>query len=244
MTRTIRGVSHVLLDIEGTTCPVSFVSTTLFPYASKHLASYLERHQHDPSIASLLEQVDAHQQSNTCPPGGTNPTPPSLASRVAYLQSLIQADVKLTALKDIQGRIWQEGYEQGQLISPLFEDVAPCLQAWHTMGMVLAVYSSGSVAAQKLLYQYSNSGDLTPLFSHWFDTHQGPKQKASSYQSICAAMATPPGQVLFLSDSPAELQAAQAVGLSVVASDRPGNPQQPDPYLPSVPTFHALTILS
>ena len=242
MNLTIAGISHVLLDIEGTTCPVSFVASTLFPFASSHLARFLELHQHEPVIVELLAQVDEHQR-NTCPPSSERQAPPSLASRVAYLQSLIQADIKLTALKDIQGRIWQEGYEQGQLISPLFDDVAPCLQAWHRMGMVLAVYSSGSVAAQKLLYQYSNCGDLTPLFSHWFDTHQGPKQQASSYQAICQAMATPPGTVLFLSDSPAELQAAQAAGLSVVGSDRPGNPQAPDPCLPSLPTFHDLTLL-
>jgi enolase-phosphatase E1 len=242
MNLTIRGVSHVLLDIEGTTCPVSFVAATLFPYASNHLARYLEQHQHEPAIATLLEQVDEHQRTSS-PHPSANPPLLSLAARVAYLQSLIQADIKLTALKDIQGRIWREGYERGQLTSPLFDDVAPCLQTWHDMGMVLAVYSSGSVAAQKLLYQYSNSGDLTPLFSYWFDTHQGPKQQASSYQSICQAMAAPVSSVLFISDSPAELLAAQAAGLSVVTSDRPGNPQGPDASLPSLQTFHDLTLL-
>ena len=135
--------------------------------------------------------------------------PCDISSLVAYAQSLIAADIKLTPLKDLQGRIWREAYEKGVLISPLFADVPPCLERWKEDGFILAVYSSGSVAAQKLLYQYSNAGNLLHLFSHWFDTHQGPKQQAGSYQSICEAMAIPPNQALFLSDSPMELEAAR-----------------------------------
>lgn len=288
MSLTIRDISHVLLDIEGTTCPVSFVASTLFPYASSHMARYLEGHQHDPGVLALLEQVDAHQRDHAALPSQRQvpertqalPVPPSvapspavppslavpltgplsltqpqwsalkensditsMAARVAYLQSLIQADIKLTALKDLQGRIWQEGYERGELISPLFDDVASCLNAWHQQGSVLAVYSSGSVAAQQLLYQYSNFGDLRPLFSHWFDTHLGPKQQPSSYLSICEAMAAVPGRVLFISDSPGELQAARIAGLCTIASDRPGNPARPDPATPLIQSFSQLTIL-
>lgn len=262
----IQNVSHVLLDIEGTTCPVSFVASTLFPYASKHLAQYLENHQHEPDVISLMNQVDAHQM--TCSPSGSI-NPASLSSserawlslgeraalsfgeraalssseRVAYLQSLIEADAKLTALKDLQGRIWEEGYQQGELISPLFDDVAPNLRRWQRMGIALSVYSSGSVAAQKLLYQYSNCGDLSDLFSNWFDTNHGPKKEAASYRTICQAMAVKPLNVLFLSDNPAELRAAESAGLQAVCTERPGNHKETNPYRPSLQSLDELDIL-
>jgi len=234
-------VTHVVLDIEGTTCPVSFVAKTLFPYAAEHLQDFIEQNQFDPDIQNLLHELREEQcKSSQTRQDSTSPI--DVSSLVTYAKQLIAADMKLTPLKDLQGRIWREGYATGELISPLFPDVAPCLHNWKRQGFVLAVYSSGSVAAQQQLYQFSNAGNLVNLFSHWFDTHQGPKQAFSSYQSICGAMAVSPDQVLFLSDSPNELQAARTAGLQTACCVRPGNPHPGDPQFACIQDFYELIL--
>jgi enolase-phosphatase E1 len=258
---TYAGISHVLLDIEGTTCPVSFVGSILFPYASEHMKSYLERHQHAPAIRELLEELTSHWRTHGLPnlehaPMGRGREesntqsieeqvlPDLLNQLVPYLHQLIKSDIKLTPLKDLQGKIWKEGYETGELVSPLFADVPNALKEWRREGLILAVYSSGSVAAQKLLYQYSNAGDLSPCFEYWFDTHQGSKQAMASYITICDMMHTIPNQVLFISDSQAELEAAQAAGLQVVCSDRPGNAPSGITQLRSIQDFSSIQFSS
>ena len=228
-------ITHLLLDIEGTTCPVSFVAEVLFPYARQRLGSYLQEHSDEPEVASLVEDTWRLWQSDSTPgarellrSSGSSPAeaaPPTTAGRVVpYLEWLIDHDVKATPLKDLQGRIWREGYASGAIVAPLFSDVPGALQRWHQEGRVLAVYSSGSVPAQQLLYGHCQAGDLTPLFSHWFDTRSGAKQEQSSYTGIAASMGTEPDSVLFISDSLAELQAASAAGMAVLFSDREGNP--------------------
>ena len=212
-------ISHVLLDIEGTTCPVSFVASTLFPYANEHLGSYLRAHGQERMVHELLESVErswredsseeaqsllqAHQALDAVGPDQPN-------ALEAYLRLLIRCDRKLTALKDLQGMIWRQGYENGQLKAPLFEDVPGALRHWSNQGLVLAVYSSGSVPAQQLLYGHSSGGDLRSLFQHWFDTRIGAKTDPSSYQSIASAMGCGPNTVLFISDSRAELEIGRA----------------------------------
>jgi enolase-phosphatase E1 len=231
------GISHLLLDIEGTTCPVSFVADVLFPYASQQLPAYVERHGSDPRVHVLLEDVQNAWRLDG------DPTAQSLLQKAAhqgwqpytactaYLQLLITQDRKLTALKDLQGLIWRGGYAAGELVAPLYPDVPAALQRWHHEGTVLGVYSSGSVEAQQLLYRHSIAGDLTPLFSHWFDTRIGPKHSAKSYEQIAQAMQTTPSSILFVSDALAECEAAAAAGLQVLFSSRPGNPQQnPGPF--------------
>ena len=228
-------ITHLLLDIEGTTCPVSFVAEVLFPYARERLQPYLEAHGHESEVMALVDDArklwladpSAGAQELLSMPGETTPAshPASRASQVVpYLQWLIDHDVKATPLKDLQGRIWSEGYASGEIVAPLFSDVPDALRRWHEQGLVLGVYSSGSVPAQKLLYQHSQAGDLTTLFSHWFDTRTGPKQEPGSYISIAADMGTDPSSVLFISDSLAELHAADAAGMAVLFSDRDGNP--------------------
>jgi enolase-phosphatase E1 len=142
----------------------------------------------------------------------------------AYLQDLIDRDVKLTALKDLQGQIWRNGYEKRELVAPLYSDVAEALERWHQARLVLAVYSSGSVPAQQLLYGHSTAGDLRAFFSHWFDTRVGSKQLELSYRSIAEQMQVAPEQILFISDCLKELEAAASAGMSVLFSDRDGNP--------------------
>ncbi|NQV11722.1 MAG: acireductone synthase [Cyanobacteria bacterium] len=223
-------ISHVLLDIEGTTCPVSFVAATLFPYARARLQPFLQSHGQDPDLQPLLSDLNAAWRSadhETEKQQSKDPSQhPSLDQLCIFLQQLIDADRKLTALKDLQGLIWNEGYADGQLRTPLFNDVPPTLKRWHADGLHLAVYSSGSVAAQQLLYAHSNAGDLRPLFSAWFDTRSGPKQDPASYLQIANSLAVSAARILFVSDSLAELDAAQASGLATCFSRRAGNPDQ------------------
>jgi enolase-phosphatase E1 len=132
-------------------------------------------------------------------------------------------DRKLTELKDLQGMVWEEGYASGDLVGPLYADVPQALKDWHDQGIILAVYSSGSVNAQKLIYSNSNAGNISHLFSHWFDTRIGPKQATSSYLEITEAMQTSSHSILFISDSRSELVAAKQAGMQTIFSSREGN---------------------
>jgi enolase-phosphatase E1 len=232
-------IQHVLLDIEGTTCPVNFVSDTLFPFANDHLLSYLKHHQTEPTIRSLIAEIQIAWQEDSSTEARAlaksiqqirTPTAPSRQIELTpeeaclYLKWLIQQDRKLTPLKELQGMIWEEGYQQGQLVAPLFPDVPDALYRWHQAGRILSVYSSGSIQAQKLLYSFSNVGDLSHLFSSWFDTRTGPKNEAASYLSIAKHLQTKPEHIVFISDSPSELSAARSAAVHSIFSRRPGNP--------------------
>ena len=234
-------VRCILLDIEGTTCPVSFVASVLFPYAREHLGPFLDGNKTDPDVAALIRDVQtaweadpnpevqhlrqaALNQTNTSAGTPSEAMAAGAPTVVPYLHWLIDHDVKLTALKDLQGRVWKAGYASGDLVAPLFNDVAPALKRWQQQGYQLAVYSSGSVAAQQLLYRHSEAGNLEGLFSHWFDTRIGPKQAPASYDAIAAALQRTPAEILFVSVAIAEIEAAHGIGMAVRFSDRPGNP--------------------
>jgi enolase-phosphatase E1 len=141
---------------------------------------------------------------------------------LAQLLAWMDADAKVTELKDIQGRIWAEGYAAGELTGHVYPDAAEALQHWHADGLKLAVFSSGSVAAQKLIFGHSDQGDLSPLFSGWFDTTTGPKREAMSYLLIADALGVSPADMLFLSDIAAETDAAKAAGMRAMLIDRDG----------------------
>ena len=223
-------ISHLLLDIEGTTCPVSFVSDTLFPYASKQLQTYIEKNYRDPDIKDILQNViEKHNHDYNWLHGDSTRSlirdpGEDLAAISNYLKHLINIDEKSTALKDLQGKIWNDGYARGEIISTLFPEAAACLKEWKTIGLTLAVYSSGSIKAQQLLYQHTTSGNLKPLFSHWFDTHTGPKKESRSYSQICKKMQAKPDSVLFISDSSEECDASNGAGLQTLFSKRKNNP--------------------
>lgn len=236
---TTSAISHLLLDIEGTTCPVSFVGQTLFPYAASHLEAYLQAHGNQPAVQQLLEGARRAWRQDPDPQAQRLRQNES-TSLAAYLLWLISQDRKLTELKELQGLIWRDGYANGDLLAPLFEDVPQALKRWHRQGLVLAVYSSGSVGAQQLLYQYSDAGDLRELFRHWFDTSTGPKQSASSYGSIADVMGVPPAQVLFVSDALAECEAAAGAGMQVRFSDREGNPARDAGRFARIQSFNDL----
>lgn len=225
---TIAGLQHVLLDIEGTTCPVSFVGAVLFPYAKQQLPVFLADQAENPIVKGLIDQVFAAWDKDS------DLEAASLRQRyanndseaaVSYLWWLIEKDRKLTALKELQGLIWRQGYEQGLLKAPLYPDVPEALGRWKNAGLELSVYSSGSINAQKLLYQHSNYGDLSHLFCHWFDTNIGGKQIKQSYSKIAETLNTNPEQIVFISDRKSELSAAEAAGFKVLFSLREGNPE-------------------
>ena len=136
------------------------------------------------------------------------------------LLAWMDADAKVTELKDIQGRIWEEGYAVGALTGHVYPDAAEALRRWHAEGLKLAVFSSGSMAAQRLIFGHSDQGDLSPLFSGWFDTTTGPKREAMSYVLIADALGIAPADILFLSDVAAETDAARAAGLRALLIDR------------------------
>jgi enolase-phosphatase E1 len=219
-----RAVAAILLDIEGTTCPVSFVSQVLFPYARERLDGFLRAAAGSEALAPLIEAIDAARAPDA--EAAEEDGERAHRERVAFLQDLIDRDRKLPALKELQGLIWEEGYGDGALEGPLFDDVAPALREWRRRGLELAVYSSGSVRAQQLLYRHSSAGDLEELFGYWFDTGVGPKGDPGSYWAIAAAMGVEPAAILFVSDAVAELEAAAAAGMETRFSRREGNPHQ------------------
>jgi len=184
----------VLIDIEGTTTPISFVHDVLFPYARARLPAFCEANAGTKLLAEVEKLGDGFDVLTT-------------------LLLWMERDEKQTALKTIQGMIWAEGYASGEIKGAVYPDVPPALQRWRKAGLRLYVYSSGSVAAQKLLFGHSESGDLTPLFQGFFDTQVGPKRALASYADIARGTNVPPQEFLFLSDVAAELDAAAAAGL-------------------------------
>ncbi len=192
-------VKAVLTDIEGTTSSIAFVTDTLFPYARARLRDYV-----------IANQAELHSILAVVP--GLDP--------IDTLLRWIDEDLKATPLKTLQGLIWAEGYADGTLKGHVYADAAEALRRWHDEGLQLYVYSSGSIAAQKLIFGYSNAGDLTPLFSGYFDTTTGAKKEAASYTRIAAEIGLPPEEILFLSDSVPEIDAARAAGLKTSLVDR------------------------
>ncbi|MEO5630061.1 MAG: acireductone synthase [Thermomonas sp.] len=199
----------ILTDIEGTTSSISFVKDVLFPYARRELPRFVREHGHEPEVRHWLDAV-ATENGSICDDEVIAET----------LQGWIDQDRKHTALKALQGMIWMEGYRSRDFTAHMYPDVAPQLQAWHDAGHRLAVYSSGSVPAQKLLFGNSDAGDLSALFSGYFDTEVGNKRDADSYRLLADALNRSPGDILFLSDVIAELDAARIAGMRTVLLDR------------------------
>jgi enolase-phosphatase E1 len=199
----------ILTDIEGTTSSISFVKDVLFPYARRALPGFVAEHGKDPGVRHWLDLVAA-ENGGLCED----------AMIVEVLQGWIDADRKHTALKALQGMLWKAGYRHGDYAAHFYPDAVAALRRWHADGHALAVYSSGSVPAQKLFFGYSTAGDLAPLVSNWFDTEIGGKREAGSYRRIVQALDQPAGGVLFLSDVVEELDAAREAGLDTVLVDR------------------------
>lgn len=203
-------IKAIVTDIEGTTTSISFVADVLFPYARERIARFVIEHAQDPAVSAEIAAVRAE----------INDSGASLEKVGQVLVGWIDQDKKITPLKTLQGLIWRYGYEDGSLKGHLYPEVAACLQAWKADGIQLNVYSSGSEAAQKLLFGYSEAGDLTPLFDHFFDTRIGGKREAASYRYIRETLGFAADEILFLSDIVQELDAAADAGLKTIALDR------------------------
>jgi enolase-phosphatase E1 len=200
----VRGVRAILTDIEGTTSSLAFVKDVLFPYARDALPAYVRAHELE--LKDLRGDIAATVGK------------PNLTTQetIDTLLQWMDEDRKITPLKTLQGLLWKSGYESGALQSHVYEDAVHALRRWHAEGLQISVYSSGSIAAQKLLFAHTPYGDLSPLFSDYFDTTTGPKLESRSYEKIAAALRLPPKSIVFLSDHAGETQAAAATGMQTV----------------------------
>ncbi|EXG79778.1 acireductone synthase [Cryptosporangium arvum] len=213
MTHTAR---VVVLDIEGTTSAAGFVQGDLYDYARPRLRSWIADHADDPAIVSAVADTRAE---------GGLADDADLDAVVAVLHGWMDTDVKATPLKTIQGQLWAAGFAAGELRSHFFADVVPRLREWHERGLRLVSFSSGSIASQVPWYRHADAGDLTPLIEDYFDTVKaGSKREVSSYEKIASALGVAGDDTLFLTDLPAELDAAAAAGWQVIGVRREGEP--------------------
>jgi enolase-phosphatase E1 len=239
-------IQGILLDIEGTTTPISFVSDVLFPYARSHLRAHVEQHASSPDYELLFDRLrDEHAVDRPVgempPPWVDAPLAKRLASVDRYAEWLMDRDRKSTALKELQGRIWKEGYSRGDLVGVVFSDVPPALERWRTERRQVSIFSSGSVLAQQLLFRHSSAGDLAWFLTSFFDTRVGTKIDPQSYRRIADAMTVPAGKILFASDVIRELDAARTAGMQTRLVVRPGNaPSPPGHPHPVIYTFDEL----
>lgn len=227
-----------LLDVEGTVAPISLVYEQLFPYARKHFANFLAQQINDAAVLSDLlllareSQAESVDDAPRIPQFAENQymeSPDFQLRAIVYLNWLMDRDRKSTALKSLQGRIWKRGFESGELKGILYADVPAALGRWAASAQV-AIYSSGSVDAQRLLFRYSTFGDLTGRIAAYFDTRTGAKAAIESYTAIAAAMKLQPEQVLFFSDVVRELDPAREAGMETRLVVREGNAPVADPH--------------
>jgi enolase-phosphatase E1 len=211
-------IRAILLDIEGTTTPIDFVFETLFPYARTRLNQFLMEHGNQANVLEDIEALRDQHASDTAknlhPPRWMDGSPLlELGSAAAYAVWLIDRDSKCSALKSLQGKIWQEGYRKGELRGEVYPDVPTALVRWRREEKVIAIFSSGSVLAQKLLFSSAAAGDLTKYLHAYFDTTTGAKNAPQSYAQIARTLKVEPAAVLFVSDVEKELEAAKAAGM-------------------------------
>ncbi|MFQ5720090.1 MAG: acireductone synthase [Acidobacteriota bacterium] len=220
--------SAYLLDVEGTTTPLTFVTDVLFPYARRHAETYLSGLDDGPLLDEIVaafrdDHADEVRHGEDPPAWHDGDAATRRASVRAHLEWLMDEDRKSTALKMLQGRIWAAGYHDGSLVGEVHDDVPPALSRWSTRGVRVAIFSSGSVLAQKLLFAHTRHGDLTPFIEAHFDTTTGPKKEPGSYTTISRALGTTPEQTCFVSDVVAELDAARAAGMHTALAVREGS---------------------
>ncbi len=207
----------LVTDIEGTTSDIAFVQKVLFPYSRDALPDFLRSHAEDPAVAPWISAI-AHE---------IHTTPDNLPAVIAALWSWIDADRKHTALKALQGLVWEQAFASGAFKAHVYADAITALQRWHAEGLPMYVYSSGSIHAQKLYFGHTEAGDLRTMFRAHFDTTIGAKREAESYRRIALAIGAPADQILFLSDIGAELDAAREAGWRTVQVLREGGVAAP-----------------
>jgi enolase-phosphatase E1 len=205
----------ILLDIEGTTSSISFVYDVMFPFVRRELDRYLDGHWGQPALTAACKQIARD--------GGQDARAGDRDWIRGEVLRLMEGDVKATGLKQLQGLIWEEGFTSGEMKAHVYDDVPPALRDWHSRGLDLRIYSSGSIQAQKLFFGHTIAGNLLPLLSGHYDTTTGPKKEAASYRAIAADFGLAASEILFLSDVTAELDAARTAGMQTAFVSRPGN---------------------
>ncbi len=219
-----------LIDIEGTTVPISFVHEVLFPFARERMEDFLKTYEFDVSeFTSIKHEFEKDITSGTEQILKLFPNHISFTKKSIpiYLCYLIDVDRKFGVLKKIQGKIWKDGYEKGLLKSNLFQDVPEFLMKAKSENIDCHVYSSGSEEAQILIYKYSNFGDLTNTFATYFDTAMGGKRETQSYLNIAHHLDREPQDFVFFTDILEEAIAAKEAGMESVILNRPGNASLP-----------------
>jgi len=206
-------IKAIVTDIEGTTSSLSFVHDVLFPYAREHMAEFVRCHAEAPAVVSHLNDVQLEAGADL-----------SLDGIIELLLDWIAQDKKITPLKALQGMVWEAGFKDGDFTGHVYDDAVEYLNKWHAQGIRLYVFSSGSVKAQQLLFGFSDAGDLTPLFSGYFDTRIGNKRETGAYKAIASEIGLPAADILFLSDIKEELDAAKATGMQTVWLVRDSEP--------------------
>jgi enolase-phosphatase E1 len=211
----------------------------LFPYARARVRDYLDHHADDPGVRADIALLRAEHAAES-------PRAPDLPpwNPEAYVYWLMDRDRKSTGLKALQGRIWEAGYRAGELKGKgaVYRDVLPALVRWRNAGKKIAIFSSGSVQAQRSLFANTTAGDLSRFLSGYFDTTTGPKREAESYRHIAATLDHQTNEMLFVSDVPAELDAARAAGMRTALCVR--GPARPDDSPPDHPRIHSFAELA
>lgn len=226
-------MKHIVLDIEGTVAPAYYVHEVLFPYSTRRMDAFLARFSASEAVQQCLYETREIMKAETGYWIG-------MYEAQKVLMDWIRIDRKAPPLKKLQGLIWQEGFERGHLLAPFYPDVKAQLEAWKKKKITLSVYSSGSIHAQQMFFKHSEQGDLSGYITNWYDLETGgPKRAVESYALISMELGTPPKEMLFFSDVPAELDAAKAAGWNTVHVVRPGtepgngtHPESPSLELP------------
>jgi enolase-phosphatase E1 len=235
------GIRAVVLDVEGTTTPIDFVHRTLFSYAREQMAPFLQQHWQDPQtcaeIEGLRQQHSLDTRQNLQPPPWRVQPEKDRPSALAYINWLMDKDVKSTPLKSLQGRIWQQGFQRGELHGEVFPDVPPAFDRWTKQQKSICIFSSGSVLAQRLLFSGTGSGDLSSYIQSYFDTTTGPKREPQSYEKIATSVAIPAKNILFISDTLQELDAARGAAMETALCVRPGSMEPADSTHPIIKNF-------
>ncbi|PHS02593.1 MAG: acireductone synthase [Blastopirellula sp.] len=215
----------ILLDIEGTTSSVSFVYDVMFPFVRRELAGYLKSAWGNEGLAPVLDMiaVDAGAADFASWSAGDADDAAKQLRVQTEIERLMDGDIKATGLKQLQGKIWKSGFDSGELVADIFDDVPPALVKWNQQNLDVRIYSSGSIAAQKMFFGHTRQGDLLANFQGHYDTTTGGKKEAPSYQAIAADYPLAPSEILFLSDVVAELDAAQEAGMQTGLCLREGN---------------------
>ncbi len=209
----------ILLDVEGTTSSISFVYDVLFAHAKAEVGDFLVRRRADADVRAAAAAIAA-----TAGLPAPDLDDPESVARVAHAAlDLMNRDVKDTGLKALQGMIWRSGFESGEIVAHVYDDVPPALAQWADSGLDVRIYSSGSIEAQRLFFGHTAHGDLARYLRGHYDTTTGPKREPPSYVRIAADMGLEPRQILFASDVGEELDAARAAGMATALVIRPGN---------------------